>query len=81
MGRLAIAGTLLMVVAATSGTEAGALVRHAGLLQSIHPAEGVLVIEEVGGNGTTALLQVRTLSADVVRVWRDPAEPWRWRER
>lgn len=81
MGRLAIAGTLFMVAAATSGAEAGGLVRHAGLLQSIDPAEGVLVIEEVGVNGTTDLLQVRMRSADVVRVWRDPAEPWQWRER
>ena len=81
MGRLAIAGTLLMVVTATSGTEAGGLVRHAGLLQSLDPAEGVLTIEEVGVNGTTDLLQVRIRGADVVRVWRDPAEPWQWRER
>jgi len=68
MGRLAIAGTLLMVVTATSGTEAGGLVRHAGLLQFIDPAEGVLTIEEVGVNGTTDLLQVRIRGADVVRV-------------
>ena len=40
-----------------------------------------LTIEEVGVNGTTDLLQVRIRRADVVRVWRDPAEPWQWRER
>ena len=70
-----------MVVAATRGTEAGGLVRHAGRLQSMDPAEGVLMIEEVGVIGTTDLLQVRIRRADVVRVWRDPAEPWQWRGR
>jgi hypothetical protein len=47
----------------------------------VHPANRTLVIQEVGGSGDTRGLEVRMDNAHVVRVWRDPAEPWAWQQR
>ena len=55
--------------------------RRSGRVQSFLPAERLLVIEETGVNGQTDILEVLIETAEVVRVWRDAAEPWRWRER
>jgi len=55
--------------------------RHAGHIHSLKPADGVLVIEEIGSNGRNEMVSVRIGDAKVVRVWRDPDRPWGWRER
>jgi hypothetical protein len=55
--------------------------RYAGHIQSVRPADGTLVIEEVGADDVSDLLHVRIRGADVVRTWRDPSDPRRWRER
>ena len=60
--------------------EPESVVRHAGRLQSLRPSDGVLVIEEIGPSGRGELVEVRIQNASVVRVSRDPADPWRWRE-
>jgi len=41
----------------------------------------MLIIEELGRDGVSEVLEVRIQSAKVVRVWRDPVDPWTWRER
>jgi hypothetical protein len=70
-------GLLLLADPASGGGEA----RHAGRIHSLAPAEGVLVIEEVVSDGATEFVHVRVRDAEVVRVWRDRADPWQWRER
>jgi hypothetical protein len=55
--------------------------RHTGRIHSLLPAEGVLVIEAVGPGGQTTLLEVGIRQAQVVRVRRDPGDPWRFQER
>jgi hypothetical protein len=54
--------------------------RHAGRVHSLLPSSGVLIIEEAGVDGEAELLEVEARNARVVRVWRDAAEPSRWRE-
>jgi len=44
------------------------------------PAEEILVIKEFGARGEE-LVEVDIQDAEVVRLWRDPDRPWRWRER
>ena len=36
--------------------------------------------EEFGTGGVSEVLDVGIRTATVVRIWRDPAEPWTWRE-
>jgi hypothetical protein len=81
LGIGACAGALVFPASVhpSSGTEAVA--RRAGYIQSIHPADRTLVIQEVGGSWRSGGLQVRMGNAAVVRVWRDPADPLAWRER
>jgi hypothetical protein len=55
--------------------------KHAGYIQSVRPSDGTLLIEEVGRDGAASTLHVRMRNAAVVRLWRDPADPWVWRER
>jgi hypothetical protein len=54
--------------------------RRAGYIESVNPAERTLVLKEVGG-GRPGRLHVRMRNAEIVRVWRDPADPQEWRER
>lgn len=64
-------------IAAAAGGEPA---RHTGHIQSVRPSDGMLFIEEPGGNGVSRVLKVCTRSATVVRLWRDPADPWTWRQ-
>jgi hypothetical protein len=41
----------------------------------------VLVIEGYGSSHQSEILEVRIKGAKIVRVWRDAADPWAWRER
>lgn len=59
----------------------GGVARHAGHIHSVRPSDGMLFIEELGRDGVSEVLEVRIQSAKVVRVWRDPVDPWTWRER
>ena len=59
----------------------GRIARHAGGIQSIRPSDGTLIIEELGQDGASKMLEVSIRSASVVHVWRDPVDPWKWRER
>ena len=61
--------------------EGDSVVRHAGRLQWVSPSDMVLVLEEAGPNGRGALLEVGFRNASIVHVSRDPADPWRWRDR
>lgn len=54
--------------------------RHAGHIQSVRPSDGMLIIEELGKDGVSEVLGVWIRRAQVVRIWRDPADPWKWRE-
>jgi hypothetical protein len=54
--------------------------RHAGRIQSVDPGAGLLIIEESGLAGRIESLEVEVRGARVLRVFRDPREPWRWRE-
>lgn len=55
--------------------------RHAGLVQSFVPSAGLMLVEEVGAGGAYAIIEVDVRDADVVRLWRDPNDPWGWKER
>ena len=70
--------SLLLLPASASAEKPS---RHAGRVHSLAPAQGVLVIEEMGADGVTALVEVAVRNAQVVRIWRDRAQPWVWRER
>ena len=59
----------------------GGAARHTGNIQSVRPLDGTLIIEELGPGGVPEALDVRIRTATVVRIWRDPADPWTWRER
>jgi hypothetical protein len=56
----------------------GTAARHAGRIQAVSPNTGVLLIE---GYGSHEVLVVRISGAEIVRIWRDAADPWTWRER
>lgn len=62
-------------VAAAAGGEPA---RHTGHIQSVRPSDGMLFIEETGTD--SQVLKVWTRGATVVCLWRDPADPWTWRE-
>jgi len=64
-------------IAAAAGGEPA---RHTGHIQSVRPSDGMLFIEEPGTDGVSQVLKVWTRSAKVVRLWRDPADPWTWHE-
>lgn len=74
-------GILLMVFFSGLPAWADGLARYAGHVHSMVPADGKLVIEEVGANGMTALVEVQIRGATAVRVGRDPDHPWLWWER
>ncbi len=57
------------------------MARHTGHIQSVRPSDGMLFIEELGTDGGSEVLAVSIREAKVVRIWRDPADPWTWRER
>jgi hypothetical protein len=80
---LHIVGSLLFLALTSLDVVAGdgGMVRHAGSIQSIRPSDGTLIIEELGKDGRPEILEVSTRSARVVHVWRDPSDPWTWRER
>jgi hypothetical protein len=59
----------------------GGVARHTGSIQSVRPSDGILIIEELGTGGVSEVLEVGIREAKVVRIWRDPADPWTWRER
>lgn len=59
----------------------GGVARHTGSIQSVRPSDGTLSIEELGTDGVFDVLEIGIRKATVVRVWRDPADPWTWRER
>ena len=40
-----------------------------------------MIIEEVGRNGHARLIEVAIEGAEVVLVWREARDPWRWSER
>jgi len=56
-------------------------VRHSGNVHSFTPAEGVLVIEAMGVDGTEEAVWADIRDAAIVRLSRDPRRPWEWRER
>lgn len=55
--------------------------RHAGRIHSMDPAQAAVVLLELGAHGLEQLVEAQIGDAKLVRVWRDPARPWRWRER
>jgi hypothetical protein len=59
----------------------GGAARHTGNIQSVRASDGTLMIEELGTGGVSKVLDVGIRRATVVRIWRDPADPWTWRER
>jgi hypothetical protein len=76
-----LAAALILALGPAAFAEAGdAFSRHAGRIHSLLPAAGVLIIEEVGANGEEAMVEVAVTAAAIVRVWRDPAQPWQWQE-
>ncbi|HEV8642310.1 MAG TPA: hypothetical protein VGV13_14525 [Methylomirabilota bacterium] len=77
---LSISASLLSI-SVIAYAEQNPTARHAGRLHSLTPAQGLLVIEEVGANGSIELPTIRIRNADVVLVWRDSATPRKWRER
>lgn len=78
----AIVGIALLAILAGSPVGAGDdLERHAGRIHSISPADGLLIIQEVGANATERVIWVQITNAEVVRVSRDPNHTWGWRER
>jgi hypothetical protein len=81
MNRLAGVGIVLVMMSIGAPAEAGGIGRYTGRVQSFRPADGVLVVEEFGARGRSELVEVQTQGAEVVRVWRDRAQPWRWRDR
>lgn len=74
-------GVFTLTMACGLPVVAGDALRHTGRLVSLSPAEGVVFIEEVRPGGDSALIEIEVREAKVVRLWRDPAKPWRWRER
>jgi hypothetical protein len=74
---------LVPAIVAVSAGLAGAdrLAWHSGRVVSLAPVDHILVIEEIGSNGTTRLVEVQIREAKIVRVSRDPEDPWAWRER
>jgi hypothetical protein len=55
--------------------------RYSGSVQSFEPSAGLIVVREIGHAGTKTLVTVNVRDARVIRVWRDPEDPERWRER
>jgi hypothetical protein len=55
--------------------------QYAGHIVSVRPMDGTLMLDEVGEDDDAAPLEVRIRGADVVRTWRDPADPSTWRSR
>lgn len=76
----AYAAALVLTMAIAAGVEADDPERHSGILHSLSPAHGLLVIEETGANGQTQLVETQIRGAAVVRISRDPAHPWEGRE-
>jgi hypothetical protein len=72
----ALAGTWSSVHAGPETTA-----RHAGRIQAVSPNTDVLVIEGYGSSQQSELLEVRIRRAEIVRVWRDAADPGAWRQR
>src|SRR3990172_9368650 len=81
MNRLAGVGIVLVMMSIGAPVEAGGLGRYTGRLQSFRPADGVLVVEEVGARGRSELVEVQTRGAEVARVWRGRGKPWQGRGR
>lgn len=81
IGWLGVGGGLFVLTVVTVFTAAAGTVRHAGLLQSINPWTTTLVIEEMGRHGRIDLVEISFQNAEVVRVSRNPVDPWHWRER
>ena len=73
---LSLVLTALDVLAADGGAA-----RHTGNIHSVRPSDGTLIIEELGSGGVSQVLDVGIRAAIVVRIWRDPTDPWTWRER
>ena len=78
-----VLGATVVLLLATGGAPVAEerVARHAGQIQSVHPSDGTLIIEELGVNGVAQLVEVNIHGAAVVRIWRDPLTPWEWRER
>lgn len=74
-------GMLLLLSGIHVAARAEAMGRHAGYIQSLRPSDRTLLIDKLGGGGAARRLEVRIRNAEVVRVWRDPANPWVRRER
>jgi hypothetical protein len=72
----AIVATLATFAIADAGPE-----RHAGSVQSFVPSTGFMLVDEIGRSGAHTLITVEIRGAEVVRVWRDPDDPSRWKER
>jgi len=79
--RTSAIGALVVLLLGSVATGQGRRARHAGYIQSVRPADRTLVIEEVGRDGMAATLHVQMRNAEVIRLWRDQAHPWVWRER
>jgi hypothetical protein len=54
--------------------------RHAGRVHSFVPDQSVLFLEEAGAGGTVETITIDLRNAQIVRVRRDPADPWTWIE-
>ena len=72
---------LFLLVTPSMSSPGGGVARHTGNIHSVRPSDGTLIIEELGSGGVSEVLEVGIRAAKVVRIWRDPADPWTWRER
>jgi hypothetical protein len=54
--------------------------RYTGRVQSIIPGKSVLVVEVLSENQTVKTVEVDAKNAKIVRLLRDPAQPWKWVE-
>lgn len=54
--------------------------RYTGRVQSIIPDKRVLVVEVLGENEAVKTVEIDARNAKIVRMSRDPAQPWKWLE-
>ena len=73
-----VCAVLFLALPPVAPAGGGEPARHTGHIQSVRPSDGMLFIEETGMD--SQVLKVWTRDATVVRLWRDPADPWTWRE-
>ena len=72
---------LVLLVRGKAGADERAITRRTGWIQSVRPHDVLLMLEQYGSKRKSELLRVRINRAEIVRIWRDPADPWFWRER